>query len=261
MNQFVPGAGGAKIFVRDFGGAGPTLLLIHGAGHSSENWRQAAPLLDPHFRVLAMDVRGHGRSDGPPDGPYDLRTLTADAIAVLDAFGVGRAHVMAQSMGGRIGYALSAWHPERVDRLVVIDMGADPSPGSLTTWQSLSQLVPASFPSREDAEAWMAQAGTGFLASNLQQSANGVWQFAINFPAMVAIAAQTSSQDLWGVVGQIRRPTLVVRGLRSPYISDETAARLRAHAPIQVAELDGGHALHMENPKELASLVVPFLSD
>jgi len=108
---------GARIAYEEHGEGAP-LLLIHGLGYGRWGW---GPLLAPlaeRYRVLAFDNRGIGASS-VPDGPYSARTMAEDAVAVLEAAGVGRAHVVGTSLGGMVAQALAADFPERVDRLVL----------------------------------------------------------------------------------------------------------------------------------------------
>ena len=107
-------------------GQGEPVLLLHGLAASADlNWRAPGiirALLGQGYRVIAPDARGHGGSSSPADGVYGAR-LVADAVAVLDALGVQRAHVVGYSMGGMTGLALTARHPERVRSLVLGGMG------------------------------------------------------------------------------------------------------------------------------------------
>ncbi|GAA1201815.1 alpha/beta fold hydrolase [Prauserella alba] len=97
----------------------PALLLVAGQSNSHRWWDAARGDFEGAFRVITMDHRGIGRSDKPDDDSYSTRGFAADAVAVLDAAGAGRAHVYGTSMGGRVAQWLAADHPERVDRLVL----------------------------------------------------------------------------------------------------------------------------------------------
>ncbi|MFE1773396.1 alpha/beta fold hydrolase [Streptomyces sp. NPDC059008] len=92
---------GVELAVRDHGGAGPAVLLLHGAGRTLADWERVAPLLAVRHRVLAMDLRGHGRS-GEGAVPWTFEVAVGDVAAVLAACGVPEAVVVGHSMGGMV---------------------------------------------------------------------------------------------------------------------------------------------------------------
>ena len=96
------------------------VLMIQGLGADMSGWAFQRAAFAASYRTIAFDNRGAGRSD-KPYGAYSLEQMADDAIAVLDAVGVERAHVMGASMGGAIAQILAVRHPERVRSL-----GADP---------------------------------------------------------------------------------------------------------------------------------------
>jgi pimeloyl-ACP methyl ester carboxylesterase len=113
------------------GGDGPPLLLIHGWPENWYAWRLLMPALARDFQVVAVDQRGIGLTDKPPDG-YDTATLAADLVALMDALGHERFAVVGHDTGYFIGYALAADHRDRVDRVVLAEVpgppGVTPSP-------------------------------------------------------------------------------------------------------------------------------------
>ncbi len=98
-------------------GAGPPLLLLNSVGCDQTLW-DAAMAYFKGFRVLRMDMRGHGESDSPP-GDYTLGQIAADALAVLDAAGVDRAAVCGLSLGGMAAMTLALNAPSRVSALIL----------------------------------------------------------------------------------------------------------------------------------------------
>lgn len=103
-------------------GDGPPLLLHHGFTSSLEAWRffGFTEVLRQHYRVISFDALGHGLSDKPHDSAaYTQQQRCRDALAVLDAAGVGRAHFFGYSLGGWVGYGLVRHAPERLASLIL----------------------------------------------------------------------------------------------------------------------------------------------
>jgi 3-oxoadipate enol-lactonase len=97
-------------------GSGHPLLLIMGWGGDHTGWALQTPAFSAEFRCVAFDNRGAGRSD-QPDVPYTIRMMAEDAVGVMDALGIDRAHVAGLSMGGMIAQEIAITHPDRVRTL------------------------------------------------------------------------------------------------------------------------------------------------
>jgi pimeloyl-ACP methyl ester carboxylesterase len=111
---------GVSIFYTDEG-SGPAVLLIHGWLCDSHDWSFQIPvLLDHGFRVIAMDLRGHGRSSAPTDVSYSMFALAEDAHALLQHAGAGPAVVLSHSLGGVVASILAVEHAADVAALVVV---------------------------------------------------------------------------------------------------------------------------------------------
>jgi pimeloyl-ACP methyl ester carboxylesterase len=117
-------AHGITLAVEDEG-TGPAVLLLHGFPDSSRLWRYQVPaLVEAGLRAIAPDLRGFGESDRPETvEEYSIGRSVADMVAVLDALGVELTHVVGHDWGAGLAWALAAFVPERVDRLVVMSVG------------------------------------------------------------------------------------------------------------------------------------------
>ena len=102
-------------------GAGPPLVLLHGWPQHWWCWRRLIPALARSYRVIAPDLRGWGWSDAPP-GDYAKSTLAADVVALLDAEGLDRVALVGHDWGGYASFLLALEHPERVERLMALDV-------------------------------------------------------------------------------------------------------------------------------------------
>ena len=136
----VPGRG--EMFVRDTGGEGPPVLLLHGWMFSADlNWhRTYDPLQDAGYRVLAIDHRGHGRGIRSPE-PFTLQDCADDAAALLAHLKLPRTLVVGYSMGGPIASLLARRHPQLVGGLVLGATSLDwTGPRMKTFWRTMAGL-------------------------------------------------------------------------------------------------------------------------
>ncbi|MGD9805382.1 MAG: alpha/beta hydrolase [Hyphomicrobiaceae bacterium] len=117
--------GDAEIYAR-IGGSGPPLLLLHGYPQTHACWHKMAPELARHFTLVIPDLRGYGRSRGPATDErhlaYSKRAMAADFVAVMKELGHHRFSVVSHDRGGRVGYRMALDHPERIERLVTLDI-------------------------------------------------------------------------------------------------------------------------------------------
>jgi pimeloyl-ACP methyl ester carboxylesterase len=112
-------------------GDGPPVMLLHGSGPgvtAYANWRLTIPALAARLRVVAPDLVGFGYTERPADVTYDMDTWVSQAVGLLDALGIEKAHLVGNSFGGALALSLASRHPERVDRLVLMGSVGVPFP-------------------------------------------------------------------------------------------------------------------------------------
>jgi pimeloyl-ACP methyl ester carboxylesterase len=138
-------ANGIRLHYLDWGGLGPVLILIHGGLDNAHIFDDLAPAFNDHFRVIAYDLRGHGRTDAK--GPFDTTTRTEDLCGLMDSLGIAKAHLAGWSLGGNDITAMSGTHPERVESIVYLDGAYDwADPALADAFKSVPEdfLAPAS---------------------------------------------------------------------------------------------------------------------
>jgi haloacetate dehalogenase len=117
--------GEARIFVRR-AGSGPPVVLLHGFPETQLMWRDVAPRLASRFTIVCADLRGYGRSGCPDSGAdhtaYAKRAMARDIVAVMERLGFRRFSIAGHDRGGRVAYRLALDHPDRVDRIAVLDV-------------------------------------------------------------------------------------------------------------------------------------------
>ena len=118
------------------GGDGPPLLLLHGYPQTHVMWHRVAPALAERFTVVATDLRGYGDSSKPPSGEdfanYSKRAMAQDQVEVMQSLGFDRFLLAGHDRGGRVSYRLALDHPDRVERLALLDI--------VPTWEQLEQV-------------------------------------------------------------------------------------------------------------------------
>ena len=190
---------------------GPALMLSHALGVSLEMWEPQMRAL-ARYRVVRYDSRGHGRSDAPA-GPYSFDLLGRDALAVLDAAGVGRTAFCGLSMGGGVGQWIGANAPERVDRLVLAC--TSPTFGTPEVWrqridtvlrEGMAAVVPGTIerwftPEYRQREPEQVRRIEALLLASSPEGYAG-W------------GAALSEADFRSGLAQIAAPTLVIGGAR-----------------------------------------------
>ena len=137
---------GLRLHYRETPGERGPLLCLHGITSNARAWDGLAAELAPEYRVLAPDLRGRGDNDKPA-GPYGLDVHAADAVALLDSLGIGRASVIGHSLGALIGMQLAAGYPDRIAKLVLVDHGVNTPPETIAAlrpfWARLSRSYPS----------------------------------------------------------------------------------------------------------------------
>jgi len=252
---------GISLFYTDQG-KGELVLLIHGLGSSREDWELQLPVLTPSYRVVAVDLRGHGQSSKPA-GPYSLEMFAGDVAALIEALDIGPCHVVGLSLGAMTTLELAATRPDLVRSAVVVNAGPDFIPRTLKeramVWQRLTlvrtlglrklgQLVAdRTLPDEDQAE--LRERVAEVIADNDK---------AAYLASMRAIVG-------WSVVDrldQITSPMLVVASeldytpveSKQPIVDEAQDARLTVVAGAR-------HLLPIERPDEFNKILTIFLAD
>ena len=110
----VPGSQGIHLHARVWSDEGTPLVFLHGFSNDSHVWDDFAPELAPHYRVIAIEHRGHGDSDRAPDGEYDSETLVRDLECALEGLDIDRLVLVGHSLGARVSMRFAGEHPERM---------------------------------------------------------------------------------------------------------------------------------------------------
>ncbi|MFJ8109477.1 alpha/beta fold hydrolase [Streptomyces sp. NPDC096132] len=236
------------------GGAVP-LVFVHGWTANRRRWDHQIAHFAEKRRVVRLDLRGHGESSGA--GVKTVAELAKDLIAVLDHLKIERCVLIGHSMGGMIAQTVALSHPERVERMVLVNsigrMAYNRGRGLL---MAASTLVPFKL----------------FVAANIQRA------FAPGYPrdeirAYVKSSADTPREvvmtlygamrafDVLDRVGEIQAPTLMIHGYHDIQLPVQQMLRMaKAYPDATVRILDAGHELPVEKPAELTAAIDRFVS-
>jgi pimeloyl-ACP methyl ester carboxylesterase len=237
--------------------SGHVVVLIHGLGGRSEDWRMLAPYFaEAGFRVYMPDLFGYGRSDRPKDFSYSVRDQAAVVVAFLDAMGLKRVDLGGWSMGGWIVQIVADAHPERVRRLMIFDSAGlyekpawdtnlfmSKSPGQLDKLEALLMPHPLPIP--------------GFVAQDLLRLSSGhAWVIKRALDSM--LTGQDATDNL---LPKLKMPVLILWGAEDQITPLEEGKKM--HQLVPQSELDVfngcGHLAPEQCTGEMGPMVVDFL--
>jgi pimeloyl-ACP methyl ester carboxylesterase len=238
---------------RSEGTAGPFVVILHGLLGSSGNWRSIARSLGETHRVYSLDLRNHGAS--PHVDTMTYQDMADDVRGFLDERGIDAATVIGHSMGGKTAMVLALDAPERVQRLVVVDIAPTVSHQDHgPTLTAMTALDLRRIGRRADAEAMLEAsipdaAMRMFVLQNLASSPEGfAWRInlagiAASMPALLDFPVDPATQPYTG-------PTRFLRGANSDYVRPADEATIRALFPhAEIVTIEGaGHWVHAEQP-------------
>ncbi|HEY3064336.1 MAG TPA: alpha/beta hydrolase [Methylomirabilota bacterium] len=266
--QRVIEANGVRLHFLDAGIAGaPVLLFLHG-GAAHAHWFDAVtPAFSDRFHVISLDQRGHGQSDWPRPPAYSTKEFTADLVALLDAEGWDRVVLIGHSMGGHNALSFAAWHPERVQALVVVDSRPAIPDDRLTLMHQRGERPLRFHPTREAAVAAFRLLPRETVADRAlltHMAEEGVVKREAGWVYRFDPASNRDRQpvDAWALLHRIAATTLIVRGELSPVLPPPMAERMRnAIAKTTLVEIPGAyHHLVLDAPAAFADALDAFLA-
>lgn len=254
----------------------PSIVFLHGVMGYAINWRRVARGFEDRFRVLAYDARGHGRSshadlESAPEA-YSPEGMAADLDGILSDLNWGPVYLVGHSMGGRVAYTFANEFPNKVRKLVIVDIGPNMSPIGADLVTRILSKVPVPFPDKPTAKAWFAtefprvfadlrepKAIGDWLYANLTENDHVTWRF--HADGIRAAVASGRLRERWDVIEGIKVPTLVIRGEFSNDLPKPVFERMLSCNPnIRGVEIAGaGHWVHSEKFDEFIGALRAFI--
>lgn len=268
--------GDVELFYRRFGSPGTTpILIVHGLSYFSYDWIPVAHRLASAGReVIAMDMRGFGDSSWSPSHAYAIGDFAGDIIAIMDSLGWPAVNLLGHSMGGRNSTWCAAEYPDRIATLILGDYSPQNAPAGSQRVTRTVAGVPDVFATVDDAlayfgksaglaaddpyrrrmEAYLKPVGGGYILKR------DTWH-RDRFRAVLKGTGPGGGPDMWAKLGEVKCPTLVVRGTRSDMFAAENVGRVRAANPrITLVEIDAGHDVAGDAPDALVAEINRFLA-
>lgn len=262
-------ARGVRFHYVEWGEEGsPAVVLLHGLSSMCRIWDHLAGALQDRYRLIALDQRGHGDTSWPEGPDYATDDFVADLEALVDAWGLDRFDLAGLSMGGMNAMAYAARHPERVSRLIVVDIRPAFNFEKRPSYKLDKHIAEHGHPTFEDLDAaFRARKAThphtpdGSLRHHVQhllkQDGTGRWTNKHD----PRVAYYWRPTNLWDELPKISMPVLIVRGGQSQVLPPDTAEEMRSAFPN--AELvtieESGHTVPEDTPEKFNETVERFL--
>jgi pimeloyl-ACP methyl ester carboxylesterase len=269
--------GNLRLHYIDYGGSGEPLVAVHGLIQNGHSFDGIAPVLTPHVRLLALDLRGRGDSDWAPADCYKVRHFMIDVSSFVRFLGLTRFAMIGTSMGGMLALLYAMAHPDQVTRLVLNDISLNTSwPGIVHTLRRIA-AVPTEFANLEEATAWFLKRRERSGRIHTRTVEQWVNHFLVRTPtgkllvkcdpAIIQQALLSTHepgpegdwsrrQELWSQVHRLTMPVLLLRaGLGDvvlPESAEQTIQALPQARCVEVPEV--GHSPTLYEPEAHAAL-------
>ncbi|ORY04345.1 alpha beta-hydrolase [Basidiobolus meristosporus CBS 931.73] len=250
------------------GQAKTPLVILHGLFGSKQNWKTLAKSYSSSLNtdVYALDLRDHGES--PHIEPLNYEVMAEDVSEFLKQNGLDKVNLMGHSMGGKVAMTLSLNEPAQLEKLVVVDM----SPVSLKLSGDIGHFISAMKQVEESKHTKQSAADNElmsyipdhgvrmFLMTNLRKNPSGAYSWRIPLDIIKNHLEDLGEFPTEEGLKRFEGPTLFVSGSKSHYVQQKHHRAIQEFFPsVQFAELDAGHWVHAEKPKEFFELTMEFL--
>jgi pimeloyl-ACP methyl ester carboxylesterase len=263
-------ANGLRLHYIDYGNDGaPWVVCVHGLTANAHNFDALAPHLTAKYHVISVDVRGRGDSNWGPPTEYLNQNYVTDLAKMLEELGVARASLIGTSMGGIISMMYAGGWTERVDRLVINDIGPEIDPAGMARIASYVGTAPERFKDIAEVVKYykenypaMTKLADNVVADQVKWSVKPgtdgslLWKMDPNVRRPLRGGTAQQRFDLWVPYARISSPTLIMRGADSDILDRATASRMcKVLRHAKVVEVPGvGHAPSLTEVESLEAI-------
>jgi len=244
-------------------GEGHPLIILHGFLGSLENWSTQSKIFGEFFKVFAVDQRNHGSS--PHSEAFNYHVMAEDLREFMQQQSLSSAHLLGHSMGGKTAMQFAVTYPDKVDRLIVVDIAPKAYPPQYQEiLDALRSLDLKTFRTRKEIDEVLAQKIPDFpmrqfLLKNLARDESGGFRWRMHLDAIYRNYEEMGKG--LGTGRRFEKPTLFIKGGNSNYIQEGDGALIREIFPqSKIVPVPGaGHWVQIEAPQEFSKIVLDFL--
>jgi 3-oxoadipate enol-lactonase len=245
----------------DEAGEGEVLLLVHGFPVDRRIWRHQVSGLSDVRRVVAVDLRGRGKSPAPAEAGWSMDTYAGDLADTIAAIGVDAVDLGGISMGGYIAFALLRRHPELVRSLILVSTRATPDPPEYQTGRVTTAERARRFGTGALAGSMLPNLLGEGASEEVQEEVRAMFEAIPGDTSANDSLAMKDRADSTPMLGSIKVPTLVIEGAAEQLLPAGSAKALADGIPgARLASIPGGgHFVPFENPDEVNKTIRKFL--
>jgi len=250
-----------KLFCRH-SGHGQPLIILHGLFGSSDNWFSLAKVFAEQFSVYLIDQRNHGQS--PHSDEFNYQLLAEDLNLFIQEHHLHKPHIIGHSMGGKTAMNFAVKYPERLGKMIIVDIVPKLYPVHHDhILDGLHAIDVTKLTSRNEADQILSKQVTEpdvrlFLLKNLYRTSEGRFQWRVNLSAIDNHIEEIGAGMQY--MGTFSGPTLFIIGARSNYFKPGDETLIQSIFPnAEISNLDTGHWVQAEKPKEFAEIAISFL--
>lgn len=249
-------------------------VFLHGLMGYSLNWRKIVSGLEPTDLALIYDQRGHGKSWKPATG-YAPEDYAEDLYLILQELEWDKIELVGHSMGGRNALLFADRFAEKINHLIIEDIGPESQERATEYYEKLMAAVPTPFPNKKSAKEFFLNEFPKnkwirgeletiglYLYSNLVDLPDGTADWRFSKSGILESVALGRAKDHWREFSLLSVPCLVLRGAQSPDLSPEVYQRMIASNPRVVGrQIDNaGHWIHYDQPEEFIRTIKSFVA-
>jgi 3-oxoadipate enol-lactonase len=239
----------------------PWLIFSNSLATNLSAWDDQARAFGRKFRVLRYDQRGHGGTDAP-DGRYSFDVLIADALALMDALEIGKAHFAGLSMGAATALGLAELHPDRVDKVIVCDSACQSTPTSAQQWEERIAIA-----EKQGMEALVEPTVARWFPPEIVKAnppyLDRIREMIRSTPlaGFIGCAAALANHDYASAAATVKRPILFLAGEQdgvTPAAMRKLSSAVQGSRYVELA--GAGHISNLDRPEAFNRALIEFLS-
>ena len=240
------------------------MIILHGLFGMLDNWRTIAKMLEDNYQCILVDLLNHGRS--PHDDEMNYKVMSEDILELMNDLRIDHAVIMGHSMGGKVAMLFSLTYPEKVDRLIIVDISPKKYSGHhQSELQAIESLKPNEINKRSDAEKALTNflkddmVTVQFLLKNLSRLPSGGFTWKANMPVLVGKYNNLMEEIVFSK--PFEKPVLFIKGEQSDSLKDEDWPFILSLFPRAkfVTIAGAGHWVHADQPQAFIQQVISFL--